>query len=240
MSALTAPEHLGAVAVTVALCVGGCTAARRRPGPWTTIAGRILAVVLVTNLAIWQIVTIAKGQWSPTNGLMLDLCPVAAVITATALWTRRRMLAELSYLWGCAGTVQGVITPDARWHFPSYWWFQFYVTHSGVVLGALFLVLGLGLTPRANAVRRVFGLTLGFAGVAAVADVITGGNYMFLRDAGGKGTLLDVMGPHPWYIGTGMILALVFFTLLDAPFRVARGRSHRPEVVTAATAAAAA
>ena len=236
--ALTAPDHLGVVAVIVALCAASCLAARRRPGPWTTIAGRVLAVVLVANLAVWQIVTIARGQWSPTNGLMLDLCPVTAVITATALWTRRRMLVELSYFWGCAGTVQGVITPDARWHFPSYWWFQFYVTHCGVVLGALFLVVGLRLTPRAYAAVRVFGLTLGFACVAAVADVITGGNYMFLRDQGGKGTLLDVMGPWPWYIGTGLILALVFLTILDAPFLVARRRSRRVRAVSAPPLAA--
>ncbi|HEX3606987.1 MAG TPA: TIGR02206 family membrane protein [Candidatus Dormibacteraeota bacterium] len=213
-------DHLGALGAAALLCAGLCTAARVRPGPWVGIAARTIAVVLVANLAIWQVVTIAQGHWSATNGLMLDLCPVSAVIGAAALWTRRRLLAELTYFWGCAGSLQGLITPDSRWHFPQYWWFQFYVTHAGVVVTALFLVIGLRLTPRPGAVRRVFVLTLGFAVVAALADLATGGNYMFLRNQGGRGTLLDVMGPWPWYIATGIGLALLFLAILDAPFRI--------------------
>jgi hypothetical integral membrane protein (TIGR02206 family) len=168
---------------------------------------RGLAIVLVANLAIWQIVTVHSGGWDSAADLMVDLCPVTAVIAAVALWNPPRpLLVELTYFWGCAGTIQGVLTPDPRWHYPSYYYFQFYVTHVGVVLAAVFLVLGLGITPRQRAVSRVFVLTLGFAGVAALTDIITGGNYMFLRDKGPAGTLL------------------VFLLVLDAPFRVVRSR----------------
>lgn len=219
-------DHLGAVGVAALLCAGLCAAARVRPGPWTGVAARVLAVVLVGFLVAWQVVTVAEGRWSATNGLMLDLCPVSAATAAAALWTRRPLLAELAYFWGCAGSVQGLITPDRRWHFPEFFYVQFYVIHAGVVVAGLFLVIGLGLAPRPHAVRRVFALTLAFAGVCAVADVVTGGNYMFLRDQGGGGTLLDVMGPWPWYIATGMVLALVLLTLLDAPFR--HGGVRRP------------
>jgi hypothetical integral membrane protein (TIGR02206 family) len=212
-------EHLGAVAVAASLCAALCAAARARPGPWTSVAARALAVLLVGNLVAWQVVTAAQGRWTVHTGLMLDLCPVSAATAATALWTRRPLLAELAYFWGCAGSVQGLITPDTRWHFPNFFYFQFYVIHAGVVVAGLFLVIGLGLVPRPHAVRRVFALTLAFAGVCAVADIITGGNYMFLRDTGGGGTLLEVMGPWPWYIATGMGLALLLLVLLDAPFR---------------------
>ncbi len=214
------PDHLGAVGAAAVLCVGLCAGARLRPGAWTGVAARVLAVVLVANLAVWQIVTVAQGHWSATNGLMLDLCPVSAVTGAAALWSRNRLLAELTYFWGCAGSVQGLITPDHRYHFPDYFYFQFYLTHAGVVLAGLFLVVGLRLVPRPGAVARVFVLTLGFACVAGFADLVTGGNYMFLRNQGGRGTLLDLMGPWPWYIATGIGLALVFLLVLDAPFRL--------------------
>ena len=218
------PDHLGALAAAAVLCATLCTGARVRPGDWTEVAARVLAVVLVANLATWQVVTITQGRWSATNGLMLDLCPVSAMVAAAALWTRRRLLAELTYFWGCAGAVQGLVTPDQRYRFPDYFYFQFYVTHAGVVLAGLFLVVGLRLAPRSGAVARVFALTLGFAAVAALADVVTGGNYMFLRDQGGRGTLLDLMGPWPWYIASGIGLGLLFLLVLDAPFR---HRGHR-------------
>ena len=225
-------EHLGAVAVAASLCATLCAAARARPGAWTTVAARALAVLLVGNLVAWQVVTAAQGRWTVHTGLMLDLCPVSAATAGAALWTRRPLLAELAYFWGCAGSVQGLITPDTRWHFPDFFYFQFYVIHAGVVVAGLFLVIGLGITPRPHAVRRVFALTLAFAGVCAVADVITGANYMFLRDTGGGGTLLEVMGPWPWYIATGMGLALLLLALLDAPFRHGGVRPHTERLHT--------
>jgi len=225
--ALTDPGHLGAVGVTILLCAGVCIAARRRPGAWVDAVSRVLAVLLVANLAVWQVVGAVRGTWRLSDHLMLDLCPVTAVIAAVALWRPRPLLVELTYFWGCAGTVQGVITPDPRYHFPSYDYFEFYVTHSGVVLAALLLVVGRGMVPRAHAVPRVFALTVAFTAVAALADVVSGGNYMFLRSQGPRGTLLDVMGPWPWYIGTGAVLAAAFLLVLDTPFRVARRRARR-------------
>jgi hypothetical integral membrane protein (TIGR02206 family) len=226
--ALATPEHLGAALATAALCAGLCTAARRRPGPWQRAVARVLAVVLVANLAVWQAVTVAGGAWSAAADLQVDLCPVTAVVAAVALWRPRPLLVELAYFWGCAGTIQGLLQPDTRYHFPSYWYFEFYVTHAGVVLAALFLVVGLRLRPRPGAVPRVFAMTLAFTGLAAVADVVTGGNYMYLRDKGPAGTLLDLMGPWPWYIGSGAALALLLLLLLDTPFRPGRAAHASP------------
>jgi hypothetical protein len=52
------------------------------------------------------------------------------------------------------------------------------VTHSGVVLAAVFLAFGLGLTARPHAVPRMLGATVAWAIVAGVGNLLTGGNYM--------------------------------------------------------------
>ncbi len=107
------------------------------------------------------------------------------------------------------------------------------MTHAGDVIVGLLLVIGFRLTPRPHAVPRMFLYSLGFACIAAVADLATGGNYMFLRDQGGRGTLLDLMGPWPWYIASGAVLAIVFFSLLDAPFVLGRNRHVRHRATVA-------
>lgn len=234
---LTQPEHYGAALVTAAASVALCVAGRRRPGAWTVVVARLLAVALVVNLIVWQVVVVHGGTWNASGDLMVDLCPVANLATAAALWTGAPLLVELAYFWACAGCIQGILQPDPRWTFPDYFYFQFYVDHSGVLVAALYLVVGLGYRPRPGAVPRVFAFTVAFAGVAALTDVLTDGNYMFLRDKGPAGTLLDLMGPWPWYIASASLVALVLLLLLEVPFRVAR---RRGEVGLAGTAAPAA
>lgn len=235
--ALAQPDRYGAALVSLALAVLLCGAARLRPGAWTTIVARLMGVGLILNLVVWQIVEIHGGAWHASGDLMVDLCPLANVVTAIALWNPRPLLVELSYFWTCAGTIQGILQPDERWHWPSYFYFQFYIDHSGAVIAALFLIIGLRHTPRPGAVWRAFAFTVAFATIARVVDVVTDGNYLYLRDKGPAGTLLDLMGPWPWYIATGTVVALLLFFALDTPFRIARRRAFADQSASGRTGA---
>ena len=90
------------------------------------------------------------------------------------------------------------------------------ITRAGAVVAACLLVFGLKQTPRPGAVRRAFLVTLAMAAVAGAADLITGGNYMYLRRKPAHGSLLDLMGPWPVYIAAGAALGLVLFAALGA------------------------
>jgi uncharacterized membrane protein YwaF len=82
------------------------------------------------------------------------------------------------------------------------------------VVAGIGLTFGCGLYPRPGAARRVFVATLAWTAVAAAGDIITGGNYMYLRAKPVDGSLLNAFGPWPWYIvataalGFGMLLVL--------------------------------
>lgn len=62
----------------------------------------------------------------------------------------------------------------------------------------MFLVFGCRLYPRPRAFWRVFALTLAFAALAGIGDLLTGGDYMYLRDKPSHDSLLNLMGPWPW------------------------------------------
>ena len=235
MDKLISDEHLttlGVIAVVIAALV---TAARLRPGPWTVVAGRTLALVILVNECGWWVWLAGQHTWSASYALPLQLCDVVAFVAAGALWFRQPLLVELTYFWGLAGTANALISPDLPDHFPSYLFLQYFIAHAAIVAAALFLVIGLRIAPRRGAVLRVLVLTLTLAAVDAGANVVTGGNYMYLRHTPGVASLLDLMGPWPWYIGAAAGLAVVIFSCLDLPFAIS---SRVPSPVRAGARAA--
>ena len=94
-------------------------------------------------------------------------------------------------------------------------------------MAAVFVVVGRRMWPRPGAPVRVFLATVVFTTIAGLADILTGGNYMFLREKPGSGSFLNFWGPWPWYIASGLLLAIVFLTVLNAPFWLARRRAVR-------------
>jgi hypothetical integral membrane protein (TIGR02206 family) len=225
VSGMNPVEHAITLAVITVLIAALVVAARSRPGKWRVAAARALAIVIVANEASWWVWLALQHTWSLSYALPLHLCDVAAFVAAAALWTRRPLLVELTYFWGLAGTSNSLITPDISDHFPGYLFFQFYIDHGAIVAAALFLVIGLQITPRRGAVARVAVLTLGLAAFDSVVNLMTGGNYMFLRHAPGVHSLLDLMGPWPWYVVGAAALALALFAALDLPFAIARRRT---------------
>jgi hypothetical integral membrane protein (TIGR02206 family) len=218
------------MAVTAVVCVALPGAARLHPGRWTLTASRALALLLLGWFIAYHVVLIAQDDFDPSFDLPLHLTDVVTLVAAAALWTWRPLLFELTFFWGLAASLQAVLTPSLETDegFPSFFYWHYFITHAGVVLAALFLAFGLGLTARPGAVGRMFGATVAWALVAALGNLITGGNYMFLQEPPDTASLLDYMGPWPWYILGAAVLALALFALLDLPFRRRRAIASSP------------
>ena len=225
---LLSTEHLLAVTAIVAITAALVAAARLRPGSWTRVAGLGLAAILVGAEVGWWAYLAASGAHGAelASALPLQLCDAAILISAIALFLRRHLLVEVTYFWGLAGTIQAVITPDLSQHFPSFPFFQYYVAHGGIVAAALFLVVGLGQWPRRGAALRVALITILYTLLVGSIDAATGANYMYLRSKPATASLLDLLGPWPFYIGWASLVAAALLLILDAPFRWMR---HRQE-----------
>jgi hypothetical integral membrane protein (TIGR02206 family) len=215
-------EYFASLAAVALVCAGTIAAARLRPGGWTGLFARALAVLLVVNQISWYAVehSTLSVRWS----LPLGLCEIGTFVAAAALWWRRDLLVELTYFWGLGGTIQALLTPELFNHFPSYFYFQYYVNHGGIILAALYLVAGLGLVPGRGAVVRVAAITLSYLVVVAGIDRLTGGDYLYLVSPPPTFSLLNVLGPWPWYIVSMVALGFAVVFLLDIPLWPARSR----------------
>ena len=135
---VTPMPYLGAVLLAVALGVALCVGARLKPGRWTLVAARLIALVLLADAISFVVTELWAGTWSPKTDLPFALCDIAILVAAAACWWQRPLLVELTYFWGLAGTLQAVVTPDLNAGFPHLVFFSSFVL--------LVLVSALGLS----------------------------------------------------------------------------------------------
>jgi hypothetical integral membrane protein (TIGR02206 family) len=218
IAAVSPLAYWSTVSIAAVGCTVLCVAARRRPGRWRIITARAIALLLAADAVSFSVGLGLQGTWSPKTSLPLALCNVGVLVAAVACWWRFALLVELTYFWGLTGTLQAVATPDLNVGFPHLVFFQYIVGHVGIVVAAVFLVVGIGIVPRAGSVVRVFAITAGYTALVGLVDGLTGANYMFLRAPPGEWTLLRVLGPWPWYVVSAAGVGLVLLTVLDAPF----------------------
>lgn len=190
--------------------------ARHGPRQWQTVLSVGLAAVIFAGWVGEYVADAINGTWSVEYTLPLQLTDAVSAVTIAALLIRRRLLIELAYFWAFTASLQAVLTPDLAQSFPSIYYFTYFTYHVGVIVAASFLVFGCRLYPRPGAIWRVYGLTLAWTAIAALGDVLTGGNYMYLRTKPVHSSLLSVLGPWPWYIVATAALGLLMLLVLDA------------------------
>lgn len=173
----------------------------------------LLSFPIQVGLSIWS-----GHQFSIINKIPLHLCDLAAICGGIALLTRSQKFGELTYFWGLAGTLQGLITPDLGSNFPSAEFISFFWNHGFVVITALFLPLALGWRPRTSALWFVFAITQIYMVVAMTINFLFETNYGFLRHKPEHPTPLDSFPDWPWYIIVLEFLCLTLFILLNLPF----------------------
>ena len=213
-----APPHLAVIALTVIVAVIAGRAPRRRPALRRPGVGRALAGVLAASWVYAQIDGLGNG-FSAAGDLPLHLSDWSLVAAVTALVSRGQWAVELTWFWGLAGATWAVLTPNLSRGFEDLGTWAFFVAHSGVIAAAAYLVIGCDLRPGPGCVRRAVLATALVALLAGAVDAATGANYMFLREPPASGSLLDLMGPWPWYLASAAVLAVLLLNALALPFR---------------------
>jgi len=215
--------HLAALLTMVIGIAATVWGARRHPGGWMRWLSIGLAALIFAGWAGEYVADAVLGTWSVRYTLPLQLTDAISAVSIAALLTRRQMLVELAYFWSYTATLQAVLTPDLGQNFPSVFYFTYFTYHVGAIVASSFLVFGCRLYPRRGAVWKVFWITLAWTAIAGAGDLITGGNYMYLRSKPVHHSLLNIMGPWPVYVAGGVALGLALLLLVAGVTRAFGG-----------------
>ena len=220
------PSHL---TVLVVFAVGAALLVwigRTQTESRARLLGRVLAVLI---LAVFG-VALAYKLIRPTldGSVPLQLCDLAELTAAYALWSQRHWAFALTYYWGLVLSSQALITPDVGApDFPSHGFLTFFALHVLVVWAAIYLTWGLGMRPGWRSYRFAIVATLAWAAFTFTFNTIAGTNYGYLNRKPPTASLLDVLGPWPVYLLTEVTVVLIVWALMTWPWE--RLRSHANE-----------
>ena len=154
----------------------------------------------------------------------LQLCDVAELTAAHALWSQRHWAFVLGYSWGLVLSSQALITPDVGTpeqgapDFPNHLFITFFTLHVLVVWAAIYLTWGRGMRPRWRDYRFAVMVTLAWTAFTFTFNAVTGTNYGYLKEQEPPtASLLDVLGPWPVYLLTEITIVLIVWALMTWP-----------------------
>lgn len=218
-------EHLLLVGLFLVGAVAVVLVGRRQRGtPAARRFSRVYAVAIPCVTVPSQAFQLTPGDFDLATSLPLQLCDLAWVAAAWALWTHDRVPVALTYFWGLTLTVQGIITPSLGQAFPHPRYLAFWAMHFLVVWAALYLTLGLGLGPRWREYRVTVAVTLAWAVLVFAVDTVLGVNYGYLVAKPASASLLDLLGPWPVYVLASLAVLLAGWALLTWPWVIVAGR----------------
>lgn len=222
------PAHLVMLAIFVAgvwpvIRLG--RAQRAAGGP--TRFSRAFALAIPAFTVPFQIVDLTKNFELGVT-LPLQLCDLAWVAAALALWTHHPYFVSLTYFWGLVLTTQGIVTPSLSEDFPDPRFIAFWGLHLLIVWSALYLVWGLRRAPRWRDYGTTLATTLGWLVVVAGFNLVADTNYGYTQRKPGAGSILDYLGPWPWYIAAEIAIVAVVWALMTWPWARADARTREP------------
>ena len=186
---------------------------------------RAAAVGILAFTLPLQALDFLPGRFDLGITLPLQLCDLAWMVAAYALWTQRPTAAAVTYYWGLVLSSQALLTPSLSWAFPDPRFVAFWGMHLLIVWAAIFLPWGLGIRPTWREYRATVAVTLAWMATVLVFNSLTDTNYGYLNRKPPTASALDYLGPWPWYLLVQVLLVATVWALMTWPW--VRSRTPR-------------
>lgn len=200
---------------------------------WNTQQQKQAAIVFAWSLffvdAGWILLRIVTGQFNYLTDLPLDLCNLAALLMPILAYTKNKTIFNIFYFLVMAGTTQAIITPNLYDAFPHYTFLKYFYVHCGLVVIIFYKILVFKMRPTWRGMLTAFGTIQVYLLALMLINFLVGSNYAYVNHKPDTPSLLDYMGPYPWYLLVGEGVAVVFFLLYYVPFAIKDFRRAKRE-----------
>ena len=189
----------------------------RRPKTDLSFRMGVAAILLIQEIGL-HIYRYQVGLWTLDYALPLHFCNMMILASIYLMFTGNKTVFDVVYLFGLAGTLQAILTPAVEEGFPHFRFFQFFIAHGFIILSSLYYVFVHGYRVDFKSVKRTFLIVNLLVPPIMLINWLTGGNYNNLNRVPDVPTLIDYLGPWPWYLIPLELLAITFLLLAYLPF----------------------
>jgi hypothetical integral membrane protein (TIGR02206 family) len=166
------------------------------------------------HIWLWNI-----NEWTIQYSLPFHLSSISILLSAVLAITKSYSLFEFTYFAGVGSALQAMITPDiSSYTFPHFRYVHFFISHGGIVVVNLYIVFVEKYKPTLRSLWKAFLYLNIYTMFIFLLNYFIKGNYMYISEKPVNPSLLDYLGPWPYYIIPLELITLVTFLLLYFPF----------------------
>lgn len=174
----------------------------------------VLAVIMMLAEISSYCWAIINGTFDLGSSLPLTLCGMNVYLAFILLINKSYPLYEVLFFMALLGSLQAVLTPDVEYNFPHIRYTQFFVTHGCVLITIFYMTFIYNFKPKLFSIIKSYVALVLYAIPVGIFNIFVHGNYMFLDHKPESPSLLNYLGPWPWYILVMLILVLPYFALI--------------------------
>ena len=155
--------------------------------------------------------------WNIESSLPLHLCGLSAILSGLVLFWRKQLAYECLYYWGLPGAFHSLLTPEFTIGTDGFLFYEYYLSHGGIILSTIYLTWLLGMRPRRDSWWKVFFWSQFLVPIIGFVNWILNANYMYLcLKPIAKNPFL--VGDWPWYFLGIEFAAIIHFFIIYLPF----------------------
>lgn len=192
--------HITALVLTVLATAAIMWWGHRRTQQTRFLICRVLAVLIALEYVgefTWRNIAHTYGSWE--NNLPLHFCSFMSIAAFIALWWRKHWACSLVFFAVLTASIQALITPAMASGYPTAAFFTFFISHGLLMVVALAIPVLIGWRARGYDDLKTLGLMNLYVLAIIPVNFWLGTNYGYTQGAPVPGTLLDYLGPAPWY-----------------------------------------
>jgi hypothetical integral membrane protein (TIGR02206 family) len=173
-------------------------------------------IMIEVSYHLWMV---TNDMWDVSHGIPLEMCSISLILSVLLLLTRKKVIYEILFFTALLGASQAIFTPLLNFDFPHFRFFHFFYTHVMMIWVVFYFTWIQGYRPTIWSVVKLFVFLNVLLPIIMLINKAVDGNYMFLSHKPNSASLLNLLGPYPWYILSMEFLLITLSLIVWLIFR---------------------